>query len=74
MKTILIADDDQAIRRTLELHLTEEGYGVLTAANGRDAVELAATKAVDLMLLDLRLTGLDGHVDLPGVGIVIEIR
>lgn len=60
MKTILIADDDQAIRRTLELHLTEEGYAVLTAANGRDAVETAMEKEVDLMLLDLRLTGMDG--------------
>lgn len=60
MKTILIADDDVAIRRTLELHLTEEGYTVLTAANGRDAVEIAAGKEVDLMLLDLRLSGMDG--------------
>ena len=60
MKTILIADDDQASRRTLELHLTEEGYAVLTAATGREALELAVAKKVDLMLLDLRLTGMDG--------------
>ena len=60
MKTILIADDDQAIRRTLELHLTEEGYTVLTAANGQDAVDLALTQGIDLMLLDLRLSGMDG--------------
>ena len=46
MKTILIADDDQAIRRTLELHLTEEGYDVLTAASGRDAVDLARSRAL----------------------------
>ena len=60
MKTILIADDDHASRRTLELHLTEEGYAVLTAANGPDAVELAVARKVDLMLLDLRLGGMDG--------------
>ena len=60
MKTILIADDDQAIRRTLELHLTEEGYAVLTAANGREAVDLALAKNIDLILLDLRLSGMDG--------------
>ena len=60
MKTILIADDDQASRRTLELHLTEEGYAVLTAANGQDAVALAVAGKVDLVLLDLRLTGMDG--------------
>ncbi len=60
MKTILIADDDQATRRTLELHFTEVGYTVLTAASGPDAVDLALTKNVNLMLLDLRLTGFDG--------------
>ena len=60
MKTILIADDDKAIRRTLEMHLTEVGYLVITAANGSDAVDLALTKNIDLMLLDLRLTGMDG--------------
>lgn len=60
MKTILIADDDRAIRRTLELHLTEVGYLVITAASGQDAVDLALKNDVDLMLLDLRLTGMDG--------------
>ena len=60
MKTILIADDDFAIRRTLELHLTEERYTVLTAANGQNAVEIALGKEVDLVLLDLRLAGMDG--------------
>jgi len=60
MKTILIADDDRAIRRTLELHLGEVGYVVITATSGNDAVELALTRDVDLMLLDLRLTGMDG--------------
>lgn len=65
MKTILIADDDKAIRRTLELHLTEVGYRVVTAANGADAVDLALADTaighnIDLMLLDLRLTGMDG--------------
>jgi DNA-binding NtrC family response regulator len=60
MKTILIADDEQAIRRTLELHLSEEGYGVLTAAEGREAAEKAVEQEVDLVLLDLRLPGMGG--------------
>ena len=67
MKTILIADDDFAIRRTLELHLTEEGYHVLTAANGHDAVEMAVEKEVGLVLLDLRLAGMDGFEVLSAV-------
>lgn len=60
MKKILIADDDIAIRRTLELHLTEEGYTVLTAANGSDAVRIAVEQDVGLVLLDLRLGEMDG--------------
>jgi DNA-binding NtrC family response regulator len=60
MKTILIADDEKAIRRTLELHLCEEGYEVLTAVDGPDAVAKAVEKEVDLVLLDLRLPGMDG--------------
>jgi len=60
MKTILIADDDNAIRRTLELHLNEEGYAVRTAADCHDAIAKAGHHDVGLMLLDLRLPGLDG--------------
>lgn len=60
MKTILIADDDNAVRRTLELHLGEEGYIVRTAADGHDAIAKAQHHDVNLMLLDLRLPGLDG--------------
>ncbi|GLI39368.1 sigma-54 dependent transcriptional regulator [Geobacter hydrogenophilus] len=60
MRTILIADDDRAIRRTLELHLVESGHDVLSAASGPEAVELALSRQMDLMLLDLRLTGMDG--------------
>jgi DNA-binding NtrC family response regulator len=60
MKTILIADDDNAIRRTLELHLSEEGYNVRTAAHGHEAIAKAGQQDVKLLLLDLRLPGLDG--------------
>lgn len=60
MKTILIADDDNAIRRTLELHLSDEGYVVLTAADGHEAIAKAEHQEVNLMLLDLRLPGFDG--------------
>lgn len=60
MKTILIADDDNAIRRTLELHLNEEGYAVRTAADSHEAIAKAEHHEVNLMLLDLRLPGIDG--------------
>jgi DNA-binding NtrC family response regulator len=60
MKSILVADDEKAIRRTLELHLLEEGYRVETAADGHEAVAKAESEDIDLVLLDLRMAGLDG--------------
>ncbi len=60
MRTALVVDDDRAIRRTLEMHLTEEGYSVLTAADGQQGSDLALSEDIDLMLLDLRLPKMDG--------------
>ena len=60
MKKILVVDDDQSIRRTLELHLTEEGHAVTQAADAAEGISGALDKSVDLVLLDLRLPGADG--------------
>ena len=60
MSRALVVDDDTSIRRTLELHLSDEGYEVLTAADGQAGVDLALSEAVDFVLLDLRLPRLDG--------------
>lgn len=60
MKKILVVDDDQSIRRSLELHLTEEGYEVVQASDGIEGANAALNKDVDLVLLDLRLPGADG--------------
>ena len=60
MKKALIVDDDRAIRRTLELHLVEEGFDVLCAEDGEQGVKLALEEPVVLVLLDLRLPKIDG--------------
>lgn len=60
MRKALVVDDDRAIRRTLEMHLTEEGFSVLTAADGLLGSEMALSEEIDLMLLDLRLPKMDG--------------
>jgi DNA-binding response OmpR family regulator len=52
---ILLVDDDPAIRAMLARLLTEERYFVLTAANGQEALDLALTTGLDLVLLDLNL-------------------
>lgn len=65
MKTILVVDDDDAIRLLIEMELQEEGYRVLTASNARDALKLVETEPLDLVILDIRMPGMDGLEALP---------
>ena len=57
---ILIVDDQEDIRRSLTGILEDEGYQVLTASNGSDALEVAREEAPDLVLLDIWMPGMDG--------------
>jgi DNA-binding response OmpR family regulator len=59
-KRILIVDDDPSIRHMLGRILLDEGYEVLAAANGREGLNTAAAQEVDLVLLDLKMPGLNG--------------
>ena len=52
---ILVADDDASVREMLARVLEGEGYQVWTAANGAEALEVAAAARVDLVLLDLKM-------------------
>lgn len=61
MKTIAIIDDDIHIGNMLEEVLTKEGYGVLRAYSGTEALMLLSSKTPDLVLLDLMLPGLSGE-------------
>lgn len=51
--TILIADDEANIRRVLEAMLTSDGYNVITAENGKRALDLAASNNIDVLISDL---------------------
>ncbi len=57
---ILLVDDDPAIRQILQRLLDEEGYLVLTAANGVEALEFVRAARFDLVLLDLNMPVKDG--------------
>ncbi|HEX4930814.1 MAG TPA: response regulator [Gaiellaceae bacterium] len=57
---VLVVDDDPAIRLICSTWLSLDGYDVLEAADGQDALELALTAAPDIVLLDLSLPVLDG--------------
>ena len=52
-QTILVADDEPNIRRVLEAYLVKQGYTVLTAENGRRAIDLASAHSVDALITDL---------------------
>lgn len=67
MKTILVVDDDEAIRTLLQEELEEEGYKVLIATNARDALKMVAAEALDLVILDIRMPGMDGLEALPRI-------
>ena len=57
---ILVVDDEENIRSLVETYLRNDGYDVVTAATGEEAVERVATDAPDLVILDVRLPGIDG--------------
>jgi len=58
--TILIVDDEEDILELVKLALVREGYDVLMAATGEQAVEMAQARQPDLAILDLMLPGIDG--------------
>ncbi|WP_017598634.1 response regulator transcription factor, partial [Nocardiopsis lucentensis] len=58
--TVLVADDDRAIRESLERALQLEGYEVRTAADGVQALASVHAEPVDLLVLDVMMPGVDG--------------
>ncbi|HEX7315003.1 MAG TPA: response regulator [Pyrinomonadaceae bacterium] len=58
--TVLLAEDSEDARRVLSLELQYSGCRVITAGDGREAVETALTARPDLILMDLNLPLLDG--------------
>src|SRR6195256_6265288 len=60
LATLLVADDDPAVRQSLERTLTREGYAVVLAPDGQAALERLQEGGVDLVLSDLKMPGLTG--------------
>ena len=58
--TILVADDETPLREALADVLDENGYRVLTAENGREALEVMSRQSVDVALLDIRMPEMTG--------------
>lgn len=59
--TILIADDEKEIADLIAFHLEKEGYHVMTVWDGQEAVRVAQTESIDLLILDIMMPKMDGY-------------
>lgn len=59
-RSVMLVEDDAAIRMVLRVALEDEGYEVLEADTGEKALLLALDEAADVILVDLRLPGIQG--------------
>jgi CheY-like chemotaxis protein len=59
--TVLLAEDDRALRRYLQIVLERAGYRVIPANDGLEAMKIALTVAVDLVITDGVMPNLDGY-------------
>jgi CheY-like chemotaxis protein len=80
MKTVLVVDDEPALRGVVRAVLDDEGYAVVEAPHGPAMLELLARERADLVLLDVMMPGGDGRAayrelrdraDLPDVPVVM---
>lgn len=60
MKTILIVDDEKSVRDSLKMVLEFESFEVLFAENGQEALKILNQASADLILLDVKMAGMDG--------------
>lgn len=67
-KTILIVDDSESIREVVSFTLENEGYKVLVAVDGKDALKFLDGTPIDLVITDLHMPELDG------IGLIKSIR
>lgn len=60
MGQLLIVDDDLSIRELMKLYLKNEGFDILEAQNGSEALSLIETQQVVLVILDIMMPEMDG--------------
>ena len=58
--TILVVDDEPQIRRVLRATLSSNGYEVIEAKSGQEAIEMVVTERPELILLDVNMPGMSG--------------
>jgi two-component system OmpR family response regulator len=60
LNKILVVDDDKNLLEVIKYNLSKEGYSVISAENGTQAIEIARQEKPDLIILDVMLPGIDG--------------
>lgn len=60
-KTILVVDDTESLRTMVKAYLSQDGFRVVTAANGREALFIARQELPDLIILDLMMPEMGGY-------------
>lgn len=60
MYRVLVCDDDEAIVRSIEIYLKAEGYGTVTAYNGKQALEALQKEEVQCVIMDIMMPVMDG--------------
>lgn len=60
-KTILVVDDEKRLVSLVESYLAQQGYRVLSASNGREALPVASREKPDLIILDIMMPEMDGY-------------
>ena len=60
MKKLLFADDEESIRLLYKEEFEEQGYEVILAADGHEALEQFSLHAPDLLVIDIKMPGMDG--------------
>lgn len=72
MKTVLIADDGQDIRRLYLRELEKEGYHVLLASNGQEAVQQVRENSPQLVVMDIHMSEVDGVSGMEAMNRILE--
>ena len=61
MTKILAVDDEPLYQHLLKVNLEKEGYDVITASNGEEALEMVSTRHPDLVIMDIMMPKMDGY-------------
>ena len=59
--TIMVVDDEQSVRDLVAITLKKGGYTVVTATDGKDALQSISHRKFEMVFLDIRMPGFNGH-------------